>query len=130
MSPVLLLAASLAAQVGAARAAPPVAPPPAATTPPPPPTDWPPYSLFSRDDYPAAALRGEEEGTTRFRVEIGANGRVSGCTITASSGSTALDTTTCRIVRSRARFTPARDSAGNAVPDAREGEITWRVGGE
>ena len=35
------------------------------------------------------------------------------CSVTSSSGSSALDQATCRILRSRARFTPARDSSGN-----------------
>jgi periplasmic protein TonB len=129
MSPILLLAAILAAQGGGSRAAMSAAPPPAATPqlPPAPPTDWPPLSLFSPDDYPAAAMRGDEEGTTRYRIEIGRDGRVARCAITGSSGSSALDSATCRIVTRRTRFTPARDSRGRPVPDVRDGEITWRM---
>lgn len=92
----------------------------------PPPTDWP-FNLFTDDDYPPRALRGDEEGRIGYHLEIGPDGRVSNCTIRRSSGSTALDERTCRIVRARARFTPARDSAGNAVPDTRDGEVTWRL---
>jgi len=132
MAPALLFAALLTAQSGAARTAPPAAPAPtpprpAAATPAPVIlTDWP----FRPDDldYPAAAMRGEEQGTVRYRVEIGPEGRVSACTILGSSGSSAIDQATCRIVRSRARFAPARDSAGNPVPDFREAEVTWRLG--
>lgn len=124
MTTAVLFAAILAAQ-SAAAATP--APPPASPAPPVRQTDWPPVSYFTADDYPAGALRAEAEGTTGYRIEIGPDGRVSGCTITASSGSIPLDTTTCRILRTRTRFRPARDSAGNAVPDAREGEVTWRM---
>lgn len=103
--------------------------PPATGTPaaPPPPraTDWP--VRFSDGDYPAVALRGQEQGPVRYRVEIGPDGRVSRCTIRSSSGSEALDATTCRIVSRRARFLPARDSDGHAVPDTRDGEVTWRL---
>ena len=126
MSPFLLLFVLLAAQGGGSRAV----PPPAATTPPVPQSDWPPFSRFSDDDYPAVAMRGDEEGTTRYRIEIGPDGRVSRCTITGSSGSNALDQTTCRIVRARTRFAPARDSRGRPVPDTREGEVTWRMAEE
>jgi protein TonB len=101
-------------------------PPPAPPGPPPPPTDWP-FNLFSSDDYPPRAMRGDEEGRVGYHLEIGPNGRVSRCTISRSSGSAALDERTCRIVSVRARFTPARDSAGNAVPDTRDGEVTWRL---
>lgn len=122
MTTAVLFAAFLAAQ-SAAAATP--APPPA-TPPPAPQTDWPPISLFTSDDYPAAAMRGNDEGMVRYRLEIGPNGRVSSCAITASSGSAPLDNATCRILTTRSRFRPAQDSAGNAVPDARDGEVTWR----
>lgn len=106
--------------------------PPRAPAPPPAPasrpaTGWPPSALVSNDDYPAAALRAEEEGRVNFRLAIGADGRVSDCTITGSSGSTALDTATCRIMRSRARFVPARDRAGRPAADSRSGAIEWRI---
>ena len=84
-------------------------------------------SYVSNDDYPASALRNEEEGTTGFRLTVGANGRVTDCTVTSSSGSAALDNATCRIMRSRARFTPARDNQGNATSDTVSARITWRI---
>ena len=115
---------TLAAALLAAQAAP--AAPPAEAAPRP--TPWPPVLMFSDDDYPAHALRSGEEGVVRYRLDIGANGRVDGCTIVKSSGSEALDNATCRIVRSRTRFSPARDQAGNAIADTRDGEVTWRLG--
>ena len=84
-------------------------------------TDW---------DYPASALRAREEGTVRFRLEVGANGRVTGCTITGSSGSAALDLTTCRLMKSRGRFTPARDSNGSPAPDTVAGAVGWSLPAE
>ncbi|MBA3525824.1 MAG: TonB family protein [Sphingomonas sp.] len=56
------------------------------------------------------ALARREQGRVEFRLDVGENGRVTGCTITRSSGSRWLDSTTCRILRSRARYTPARNS--------------------
>ena len=84
-------------------------------------------SYASRDDYPPMALRNREQGQVAFALAVGTDGRVSDCHITESSGSPALDMTTCRLMRSRARFTPARDSAGNAVPDTAAGEIGWHL---
>jgi len=84
-------------------------------------------SYFSTDDYPAAALRGNEQGTTSFRLTIGPNGRVSDCAITRSSGSLALDTATCRILTSRARYVPARDSAGSPTAGLDSGRVTWQL---
>jgi len=82
-------------------------------------------SYVSDSDYPAAAIRGEEQGTTRFRLAIGPDGRVANCTVTGTSGSSALDRATCTIMQKRARFTPARDSSGNAVGDSVSSAIRW-----
>ena len=118
---------------------PPPAPPPAAPVPPPPPPPPPPKkveparakanlgSLVTNDDYPASALRAEEEGVTGFRLSVGTNGRVTGCQVTSSSGSSALDSATCRLLTARARFTPARDSNGNPTTDSVSARIVWRI---
>ena len=83
--------------------------------------------LISGDDYPASALDNEEQGTVGVRLSIGPNGRVSGCDVTSSSGSRTLDSTTCRILRSRARFTPAQDSNGQPTSGSFSQRITWRI---
>ena len=125
----------------------PVAPPPVITpvarpAPPAPPAPPPPrvsqaakargnlVALFSNDDYPAAALRNEEQGTTVVRLTIGPDGRVSDCSITSSSGSSSLDNTTCSILRRRARFTPAKDQAGNPISDTYTQRIRWEIPSE
>jgi len=82
-------------------------------------------SYVSDADYPASAIRAEQQGTTGFRLTVGTDGRVTGCDITSSSGSPALDQTTCRIMRSRARFTPARDEHGNPATDSVSSRIRW-----
>jgi protein TonB len=108
--------------------------PPSPPPPPPPPAKVEPArakanlgSLFSDEDYPASALRNNESGTTGFRLEVGPNGRVSGCQVTSSSGSSALDSATCRLLTSRARFTPARDSSGQPTSDTVSSRIVWRI---
>jgi protein TonB len=82
-------------------------------------------SYVSDDDYPTSAIRAEEQGTTRFRLTIGSDGRVTNCIVTGSSGSTALDSTTCRLMQRRARFTPARDSSGAPAGDVVSNSIRW-----
>ena len=82
-------------------------------------------SYVSDEDYPSSAIRNEEQGTTRFRLAVGPDGRVADCTVTASSGSSALDSATCRLMRQRARFTPARDSDGRATSDSVASAIRW-----
>jgi protein TonB len=83
--------------------------------------------LLSDQDYPAAARAAREQGMVDFTLDVGANGRVSGCTITRSSGSAILDSATCRLMRSRARFTPALDAGGASVPDKVAGKISWSL---
>jgi protein TonB len=126
--------------------APPVPPviPPVIAAPPPPPSPPPaPHKvqsaqakgslvgLFNGDtDYPESARDAGAEGTAVAEMTIGPDGRVTGCTITRSTGNSALDAQTCNIIRRRARFTPAKDSNGNPTSDTQESPpITWRLAG-
>jgi protein TonB len=85
-------------------------------------------SLFSTDDYPASALAAGAGGTAQARLSIGTDGRVIGCDLIRSTGNSALDAATCNILRRRAKFTPARDSNGNATTDTiTTPSITWVV---
>ena len=52
-------------------------------------------------------------------------GRVIACDVDDSSGSAALDAAACRIVRERARYTPARNGAGAFVCDVDWGVVRW-----
>jgi TonB family protein len=82
---------------------------------------------FSTDDYPPTAAARGAQGTAGFRLSIGADGAVTGCTITRSAGDAALDAATCAILLGRARYEPARDAAGQAVPGKDSGRVTWRL---
>jgi protein TonB len=79
--------------------------------------------LVSVDDYPPAA--GGVAGTTRVLLDVASMGRVTACRVLASSGTAALDAATCRILASRARFTPAMDSTGMPVAASFEASIGW-----
>ncbi|HEX8620397.1 MAG TPA: TonB family protein [Allosphingosinicella sp.] len=82
-------------------------------------------SYVSDEDYPTTAVRNEEQGTTRFRLVVGPNGQVTECSIVGSSGSSALDSATCRLMKQRAKFTPARNSAGEPTSDSVTSAIRW-----
>jgi TonB family protein len=82
---------------------------------------------FSTDDYPPTALARGAQGTVGFRLEIGADGVVTRCTITRSSTNAALDSATCAILLGRVRYEPARNAAGRAVPGEDAGRVTWRL---
>jgi len=80
-----------------------------------------------RYDYPAAAAKAGAQGNVAFLLDIGPDGRVTNCAITGSTGSAALDSASCRIMRSRARFTPARDAAGSPTRDRLAGALRWTL---
>ena len=82
---------------------------------------------ITAEDYPAAALRDGVEGTVAISAAIDARGRVTGCTVTGSSGHDALDRATCRLYTSRARFTPAHDAAGQAAGATLSDRVVWRI---
>jgi len=84
-------------------------------------------TLVNVEDYPAEALRKREQGTVAIRLDIDAAGRLTACTVTQSSKSASLDAATCRIMTERARFVPARDDRGRAVPDTMTTRVMWRI---
>jgi protein TonB len=77
--------------------------------------------------YPPEALKQHHEGRVVVKLAIGTHGLVHGCTVTQSSGYAELDKATCDILQKRARFNPARDSAGNAVEDTYTQSVNWRL---
>jgi periplasmic protein TonB len=113
----------------------PVALPPAPAAAPPPPRFTPkaatpkgnPGNWATTNDYPTRALREEREGVTSFRVSVGTDGRVTGCTVTGSSGSSDLDEATCSNVSRRGRFTPATDGEGNPTTGSYSSRVRWVI---
>ncbi|NML06167.1 energy transducer TonB [Sphingomonas sp. G-3-2-10] len=86
-----------------------------------------PQTWVTNADYPKEALQKREQGTATFRLTIGADGKVVGCTILHGSGSVVLDDTVCGLMRKRAKFTPARDAAGKPVPDMWISRFRWEL---
>ncbi|HEX8064625.1 MAG TPA: TonB family protein [Allosphingosinicella sp.] len=84
-------------------------------------------SYVSDEDYPTNAVRNEEQGTTRFRLAVGPDGKVKECTVTSSSGSPALDSTTCKLMKQRAKFTPAKNNRGELTSDTVTSAIRWML---
>lgn len=82
---------------------------------------------ITADDYPAAALRNNQQGRVAFTLDIGADGRVTDCAVTESSGAAILDSTTCRIMRVRARYTPGRNAFGQPVADRDRAVVRWQL---
>lgn len=78
-------------------------------------------------DYPRSALDAGISGTVYLRFVVTPEGRVGSCRVTRSSGNAALDTTTCRLIRQRFRYRPARDAWGRRVADTITGEHVWET---
>ena len=78
-------------------------------------------------DYPDAAVRALASGTVHLRFRVSAEGRVTDCAVTRSSGHRALDETTCRLIKRRFRYRPATDSSGRPVPDTIVGQHEWEI---
>jgi protein TonB len=109
-------------------------PPPAPPAPPPPrfqpkdpeprgnPGNW-----ATANDYPRRALREEREGTTRFRVTVNTEGRVTDCQITSSSGHPDLDEATCQNITRRARFRPATDGENQPTTGSYSNSVRWVI---
>lgn len=89
-----------------------------------------PGSWVTNDDYPVSAMREEREGTTGFKLTIGADGLPTGCDVIFSSGYGDLDTTTCQLIVQRARFTPGRNARGEAVGGTYSNRIRWQIPGK
>lgn len=70
---------------------------------------------ISNKDYPDAASRAGVGGTVTAWYRVDPDGRVRDCEIARSSGNSALDNTTCRLIEKRFRYEPARGRDGKAV---------------
>ena len=80
-----------------------------------------------QDNYPSAALRKEIEGTVGVRVTVGPDGRVSGCTVSGSSGSGDLDSAACDGMTRYARFEPALDAGGSPTSGSFSTRIVYKI---
>jgi len=74
-------------------------------------------------DYPRAA--NGAQGVVEANLSVNAAGAVTACRVTRSSGNRVLDETTCRLIRERFRFAPARDAEGRAVADVHGWRQRW-----
>ncbi|MFM5931373.1 MAG: energy transducer TonB [Novosphingobium sp.] len=86
-----------------------------------------PGEWVSRNDYPAQDLREGNEGTVRFRLGIGADGRVTSCTVTGSSGFPRLDAAACTKLAQRGRFEPATDETGAKMAGTWYSSVRWSI---
>ncbi len=92
--------------------------------------DTPPRQIkgkLSFSDMPSALRVEGVERTVAVRYTVNVDGRVSGCSVTETSGSPELDTTACRLIEQRFRFVPAKDGDGAPTRSVVEEEHSWRL---
>jgi TonB family protein len=76
-------------------------------------------------DYPADAIRAGEQGMVQFSVDVGVDGKPTGCSVLQTSGHSRLDEKTCQIAMERATFRPARDEDGKAIASTWSSRVKW-----
>ena len=86
------------------------------------------WSARIQENYPARAIRDEIEGRVGVRVQIGANGRVTACSVSNSSGESILDEAACDGMTRYARYNPALDAAGNPTTGSDTRTIVYQLG--
>lgn len=85
--------------------------------------------IFSSEDYPAASLDEDQDGTVTFALLIDEAGKVADCTVIKTSGVAALDAQSCAVVKARARFKPALGANGKPAKSSMTSKVTWRIAG-
>lgn len=78
-------------------------------------------------DYPRSAGEAGVGGTVGVKYQVSADGHVTGCEVTRSSGFPDLDNTTCRLIVERFRFRPSRDPEGRPVSATIVQNHTWVI---
>jgi TonB family protein len=81
--------------------------------------------VFSSLDYPGVALDRGQSGIVSFTLLVNEEGRVADCTVMDTSGVASLDSQTCAVISSRARFTAAMGADGKPAKDVHRGRVNW-----
>lgn len=76
--------------------------------------------------YPSAALRQGEQGIVRLRVMVDEAGAVTACTVEKATTTETLESPACKAMQD-ARFEPALDAEGKAMPSYYAMRIVYRV---
>ena len=83
--------------------------------------------LFTSRDYPSKLVEKGIQGSVGALLTIDATGAVSACRAIESSRTVELDELTCAIFLKRARYGPAIDKTGKAVPALSYYRVNWMI---
>ena len=85
--------------------------------------------LFKSDDYPDKLIEKGIQGSVGALLTVDATGAVAACRAIESSRTVELDVLTCAIIRKRAKYSPAIDKSGKAVPAMIYYRVQWMIEG-
>jgi protein TonB len=86
-----------------------------------------PGTWITENDYRSSWINRELTGIAGFRLGVGANGQVTSCEITRSTGHAELDAATCSLLQRRAKFEAARDGNGERTAGTFASSVEWRI---
>ena len=84
-------------------------------------------AIVTLNDYPAEALRTEQEGAVAIDLAVTADGTITGCTVAQSSGFPGLDAATCQLAVARGQAQPGTDRYGDPASGLARFRITWKL---
>jgi TonB family protein len=84
-----------------------------------------PAAWINSADYPPAMLDRGKQGLVNFRLSVSAQGTPTACEVQSSYNDKKFDEVTCAALMRRARFTPALDASGKAVPSFYLNTVRW-----
>ena len=78
-------------------------------------------------DLPAEEQQKKAKRPVGIRYKVTADGRVTGCSVSRSSGTKALDVLACRLAEERFQYAPARNSSGEYQEVSLDHVVTWTI---
>ncbi|WP_174291363.1 TonB family protein [Sphingomonas bacterium] len=82
---------------------------------------------FGADAYPPDAVTANEQGRVGAQLTVDATGKPTGCVVSSSSGSFALDSGTCGIAMAHLTFKPATDVGGQPIAGVYPFAVRWVI---
>lgn len=80
-------------------------------------------------DFPRSGAQQRDGRSAVYRIDVGANGRVTGCRASEPSGIAELDAFMCRLISERFTYEPARDASGRPVSGVAGWRQSWNLPG-
>lgn len=80
-------------------------------------------------DFPRSGAQQRDGRSAIYQMDVGTDGRVTGCRASEPSGLPDLDALMCRLIQSRFVYEPARDANGRPVPGVAGWKQSWYLPG-